>query len=95
MSDDIKKLAELAGGQYPRGVHPNAIMFYPKELDRFVKLIEKAQSARIAELQLALKAVHRHAMGRSGDRTFDQCSAALGYIDDICRAALTGGKDGT
>lgn len=53
----------------------------------------QTQAARIAELQLALKAVHRHAMGRSGDRTFDQCSAALGYIDDICRAALEGGKD--
>lgn len=48
----------------------------------------KELNARIAELQLALKAVHRHAMGRFGDRTFDQCSAALGYIDDICRAAL-------
>ncbi len=53
----------------------------------------KMLRARIAELEVAIKTVHRHAMGQSGDRTFDQCSAALGYIDDICRAALTGGKD--
>lgn len=55
MSDDIKKLAELAGGQYPRGMYPNAIMFYPKELDRFVELIEKAQAARIETLEAALR----------------------------------------
>ena len=43
---------------------------------------------RITELETALRAVHRHAMTQYGIRTADQCSAALRYIDDICRAAL-------
>lgn len=43
---------------------------------------------RITELETALRAVHRHAITQYGIRTADQCSAALGYIDDICRAAL-------
>lgn len=62
------------------------------DMEDAADLIE-AQAARIADLEVAINAVHRHAMAQSGDRTFDQCSAALGYIDDICRAALAGGKD--
>jgi len=39
MNELIKGLAEQAGGQYPRGVHPNAILFYPKELEKFAELL--------------------------------------------------------
>lgn len=39
MNEQIKKLAEEAGGQYPRGIYPGAILFYPKDLERFAELI--------------------------------------------------------
>jgi len=109
MSDDIKKFAELAGGQYPRGRYPNAIMFYPKELDRFVELIEKAQAARIAELEAALRFANEY-VGRLAltlakkhypdQQSFELLPDLLGRIDQIdnmtCglhRAKLAGGEE--
>jgi hypothetical protein len=39
MNERIKELANEAGGQYPKGVHPGAIMFYPKQFEKFAELI--------------------------------------------------------
>lgn len=41
---------------------------------------------RVEALEGALAAVHGHAQDQSGSRTFDDCSTALMWIDDLCRA---------
>mgnify|MGYP000175535023 CR=1 FL=1 len=39
MNELTKELAEQAGGHYPNGIYPKAVMFYPHELEMFVELI--------------------------------------------------------
>ena len=41
---------------------------------------------RVETLEGALAAVHGHVQDQSGSRTFDDCSTALMWIDDLCRA---------
>ena len=39
MNEKIEQLAEQVGAIRPRGVYPTAILFYPKQLEEFAKLI--------------------------------------------------------
>jgi hypothetical protein len=39
MNERIRELAECAGGQYPNGIYPKAMLFYPSQLQHFAELI--------------------------------------------------------
>jgi hypothetical protein len=39
LNRQLKTIVEQAGGSYPMGIYPNAVLFYPKQLEKFTELI--------------------------------------------------------
>lgn len=64
MNERIKELAEQAGGQYPHGIYPNAILFYPNNLEKFAKLI-LLECDKVISKEVSLK--YKDGIGESED----------------------------